>query len=492
MRAKKIVITIVVVVLALVAVAAVILLRAAQTMVPAQEESNAIEVVTARPETMDIENTMDFVGTLSAADSVNVMPKMSAEVSNIAVKPGDSVTAGQVLFTMSTEDLDNQMALSELALLAAQLNYEMTTGITLPKNENSAYIAYDNARDSYDDAEDAYEDLVNNSDDHLEAMDLQIQAAKTNLENEAVNLYGAGTTSAQAIALAQKDLQDAITSGVDADIAAAQATYDKLKGLQTIYDASVASKTSYQGSLTQANAVLDSSERGYDSAKIAYESVSGEAREIQEDLAEIQLNQAQINYQSALDQLGNATVTAPIDGVVLSLSVSLGNAPAMNSAVAVIGSPSSMELSFGVPVAYYTDVLTGSDIAVSAADQTSPGTISEITHMVQQGSGVFNVKAQTVNPGGTWLSGTSATVTLTTERAQNALAVPVDCVRFESGNPYVYINDGGFAKKVFITLGITDEQYYEILDGLSASDRVITTWHPNLTDGVELSDEQGG
>ncbi len=499
MRTKKIVITVIVVIVAVIAVGIAITLGSGMMPPVVQEEpTQAIDVLTARPETLDLENTMDFVGTLSAADSVNVTAKLNATVASIAVKPGDTVTAGQVLFTLSTEDIDSQLELAELSLLMGQLNYEMTTGITLPKNENSAYISYDNARDQYESAEDAYEDLVDNQDDYLEAMDLQIQSAWTSYQGYAQTTFG--LEPAQAVVQAQTDYQQALAdyqanptdTTLEDAMDAAKSELDIINGHKTVYDAAVASKTSFQASVSQANAAVNGAEQGYNAAKIAYESVSGEAREIQEELALLQLNQAQINYQNAMTQLENATVTAPVDGVVLSLSVSVGNYPAQGSPAAVIGSPDSMELSFGVPTAYYTSVLSGSEVAISTADRSATGTISEITPMVAQGSGVFSVKAQTANPDGAWLSGATATVTLTTERAEDALCVPIDTVRFEGGKPYLYIDDGGFAKRAFITLGITDEEYYQVVEGISASDKIITTWHPNLTDGVELSDGQGG
>ena len=65
--------------------------------------------------------------------------------------------------------------------------------------------------------------------------------------------------------------------------------------------------------------------------------------------------------------------------------------------------------------------------------------------------------------------------------------VPVDCVRYEDGEPYVYLNKDGVAQKTFISLGITDEEVYEVVAGLNAGDSVISTWHPNLADGVAVS-----
>ncbi|MBP0963098.1 MAG: efflux RND transporter periplasmic adaptor subunit, partial [Oscillospiraceae bacterium] len=71
--------------------------------------------------------------------------------------------------------------------------------------------------------------------------------------------------------------------------------------------------------------------------------------------------------------------------------------------------------------------------------------------------------------------------------AEGVLTLPVDCVRFEDNRAYIYLEKEGFAQKTFVTLGMTDEAVYEITSGLTAADRVISTWHPNLTDGAAVA-----
>ena len=51
----------------------------------------------------------------------------------------------------------------------------------------------------------------------------------------------------------------------------------------------------------------------------------------------------------------------------------------------------------------------------------------------------------------------------------------------------VYIAKDGVAAKTFVTLGITDEEVYEVTGGISSADRVIATWHPDLADGAAVA-----
>jgi RND family efflux transporter MFP subunit len=189
---------------------------------------------------------------------------------------------------------------------------------------------------------------------------------------------------------------------------------------------------------------------------------------------------------SLMEQLGNAVVTAPADGTVLSVNVQVNNYASPSSSTVMLASGQSMKAVFGLPGRYFGQVQVGDTAFVQATGGTATATVTEVAPMINPQTGTFSVTAEFVNTAGL-LSGSTAKVTLTTQHAEGVLTLPVDCVRFEDNKPYVYVLADGFAKKTYITLGMTDEVVYEVADGLGASDRVISTWHPNLTDGAAVA-----
>jgi|GEM_PF-4929691 len=495
MNRKKVVIT-VAVCLAAAAAAAAGILYARRAQAAESQESGApvlVPVQTVAPKTENLANTMDFIGTVSAGQTVSVMPKLTAKVLQVNVKTGDTVKAGDLLFTMDTSDLDTQVQLSQIALMSAQLSYELTTGTTLPKQENQAYLNYDAARDTYDNAEEAYDDLVGNKNKILSQMQgqataLQLQyssyvdAHYPGLSNQAAWEQAQGAYSAARAAWQANPTDETLKAAM----MTAKDALDQLESYKTAYESAAASVATYQNSVTQASAGLDAAERSYNAAKIAYESVSGEARQTQEQLAALQLQQAQTNYDGVMKQLKNAKVTAPAAGQVMSVNVQQNNYASPSSPAVVLGSTQMMKLVFGVPAHYFSQIGLGDQVTVSAMGQTLSANISEIAPSVNAQNGLFNITAEFAGDG-SLLSGAAATATLETERAPDALTIPVDCVRYENNAPYVYLDKNGVAKKVFVTLGITDETVYQVKSGLETSDRVISTWHPNLTDGAAVS-----
>ena len=458
--------------------------------------NNLIPIETVAPVTADLANQMDFIGSLSAGDSVAVIPKLTAKVREVKVKAGDTVKAGDVLYIMDTADLDSQVQLAQLALDSAKLSHEMTTETTLDLQEDQAYIQYRQARSAYEAAEDAYGELVKDKKDKEAAMQQAIDLTTEALTQHLEENWG-GMTAQQALAAAKQQANDAQTAweanGASMDPSdpyyaakrEAAAAQSALEGLTDANQQAVSALSAYKSALGQAGAGLDAAETGYKAARLAYDAVSDESRETQENLAGMQLKQAEINYNSLMDQLKNATVTAPVDGTVLSVGVQENNY-ATTSSVVMLGSDQSMKVTFGLPANYFGQVQVGDSATVEATGGSVSATVTEVAPMLNPQTGTFSVTAEFVNTAG-FLSGANAKVTLTTQHAEDVLTLPVDCVRFEENRPYVYLEEEGFARKVFITLGMTDEEVYEVTDGLTAADRVISTWHPNLADGAAVA-----
>lgn len=122
-------------------------------------------VQASEPKTGNIYLTTELTGTIEPDDVVHVYAKASGDVTAVNVKAGDTVTAGQVLFTIDTEQVANvknsldsasmnlEKAQSDLARMKilydggdlSEQEYEQYTNAV-----KSAQIQYNSAKTSYD------------------------------------------------------------------------------------------------------------------------------------------------------------------------------------------------------------------------------------------------------------------------------------------------------------------------------------------------------
>lgn len=207
------------------------------------------------------------------------------------------------------------------------------------------------------------------------------------------------------------------------------------------------------------------------------------------EMARLQYENAKIAYKI---QTESSQVTAPIAGRVESLSISVHDMVSPQTTICVISGEGGKSLTFYVSERIVEGLKTGDSIRVEKSGTDHEASITEVSTMIDQASGLFKVKASIPN-GDSLATGTSVKLYVTARRAENVLAVPVDSIYYEGGNPYIYTYANGVLKKNAVTVGLADNEYIEVQSGITADDQVVTTWTSELYEGskVTLADGNG-
>ncbi len=231
--------------------------------------------------------------------------------------------------------------------------------------------------------------------------------------------------------------------------------------------------------------IYDQLETVYKNARKSY-NINAEQGYVElSEVAAATLNQAQVGLDAAMDQLDNCKVRAPIDGVVESVSLSELNMAGTAAPAFVISNKQVLTVSFSVSSSAVMSMKEGDAITVEKGQNTYHGAITEVGTMASSQNGLFPVKAVLEDPGTDLLTGISVKITASTQKAENAMIVPQNAVYYDNGAPYVYVLADGTAHQVYIETGVSNADQIEVVSGLSESDQLITSWHPNLADGVK-------
>jgi len=86
--------------------------------------------------------------------------------------------------------------------------------------------------------------------------------------------------------------------------------------------------------------------------------------------------------------------------------------------------------------------------------------------------------------------GTRLDVRIVTNEKQNTLAVPERAAFRRSGQWYVFRVEGGAAKMAPITIGLKNDTYAEVLEGIALTDTIVTEPMNELNDGTPLTPRQ--
>ena len=207
------------------------------------------------------------------------------------------------------------------------------------------------------------------------------------------------------------------------------------------------------------------------------------------ELARLQYENTKIAYNF---QIESSQVTAPIAGRIESFNISVHDMVSPQTSLCVISGDGRKAVTFYVSERVVSGLKVGDSIRVEKNGAGHEAIITEISTIIDESSGLFKVKAS-VADGATLATGTSVKLYAVSQRADNVLTVPVDSIYYEEGNAFIYTYADGHLKKNAVTVGLADNEYIEVQDGITSSDQIITTWTSELYDGstVTLAEESG-
>ena len=281
-----------------------------------------------------------------------------------------------------------------------------------------------------------------------------------------------------------------VQNGQSVEEGAPIAKIDNQKQIDAAKSQMEAANASVQAASQQAATAQDAVNRMtplYESGDISVQSYnqtanSAKAAASQVDAAKAQAASAKLNYET---QVEFATVTAPAAGVVQNQNMTLHGMVSQSSQLCVITGTGAKVVKFNATEDVLQNLTMGQTVTVEKNGTSYSGTITKLTKLVDPQSGLFPVEA-TLSGADALSDGSSTKLSLVAAKADHALLVPVDAVYYSGGNPYVYTYENGLVKRVFITTGISDDQYYEVTDGLDGTEQIVNSWTDDIYDGAEV------
>jgi HlyD family secretion protein len=240
-----------------------------------------------------------------------------------------------------------------------------------------------------------------------------------------------------------------------------------------------------------AKALLEDAEKAY---QLALNRQSSANRSLAVGRAEITRARAQVaQSKAALDRaeedLRNSTITSPMDGLVLSRDVEVGDAV---SSILVMGSQATLVMTLGdVSDVYVLGKVDQADIGKVYLGQTSrivvesfkdkkfSGEVTKISPLGVEKDNVttFEVRVSIRNPGGLLKANMSANAEIILEEKQNVLLVPETSIVYDKDRkPSIETPDATSQtgkRKLAVQLGISNGVKTELVAGLKQGDRVI-------------------
>ena len=205
------------------------------------------------------------------------------------------------------------------------------------------------------------------------------------------------------------------------------------------------------------------------------------------------LVQAKAQLDQVNDQLSKTQIISPIDGVITSLDIKVGETAIASST----NIPGSSLMTIANPASIYTEVLVDEAdvatievgqraeiVAIAYPDQPMQGVVRFIANTAKIAQGrqglSFVVKIDITDPGEVTLRpGMSCRAEIFTRQDQEVAAVPIQAILFEEDRAelrsdyFIFVNDSGVARKTKVEVGLSDDEFQELMSEIDEDVEIV-------------------
>ena len=488
-----------------------------------------------------ITSELSSSGVISPKDTYSLTSLVEGEVISADFEEGDQVTEGQILYQIDVSSMESELKSASTSLERAQKKYEKAQ-----EDYNEAVSDY--SGNTYKATRTGYirelniqaGDQVGQNTDISSIYNDQIMKIRVPFLAQEAAAIGAGNQAVLTLTDTEEQINGVVTAVSNMDEVL---DGGRIVRYVTIEAANPGGLTSSHSAVAEINGMVCTAEGSFEAATDLVmkadlpSSVEVEAMLVHEgdyvtegtpifriaskdaeDLldtyqdamaqAEESLESAQSKVDSTKESYDNYTITAPISGQVITKSVKEGDTISRNSGssdttLAVIYDLSQLTFEMSVDELDVRSVQVGQKVSVTAdalEGQTFTGTVTNVSLESVQSNGVTNYPVTvTLDETGDLLPGMNVDGVILLDQTEDALMIPIDSLM--RGNR-VYVKDdtvkeaegsvpAGF-RAVEVETGLTNDDYVEIVSGLSEGEEVYVNESSKSTDAFMMGGPGGG
>ena len=454
--------------------------------------SDQDEYRTVQPDTGPVEYRVEDTGTVTYADNYTIVPTVSGTVTECTFQEGDTVTAGQTLYTIDSDALEDQIVQAQLSVDSAQASLSQAQAacadLTVVSHASGSVTAVNVHVGDMISAGTPVAQVVDSLNLKLTVpFSLEDAAALTPGSAAVISFPGMADTLTGTVVRVY-DTPVALSgsrTGVNVEfsfrnpgtLASGASAMASVNGVQCMEAGTIAYATEQAIYSAQSGQVLTLSIQEGESVTAGQTILTLKNDSLTNAVtnASLQVRSAQTSLSQLMDQREDYTITAPADGVILSRTSKEGDLASAGSPMAVLAQPEALCVHASIDEQYIDRVGTGQSVSITFTTDTGEqhtytGSVRRVEDTGVTSGGVtdYTVEIALDNTDGL-RDGTNVSVSILTEGKENCLRVPAKAVDGDT----VQVLRNGKAETVTVETGLWGSEYVEILSGITEEDTIV-------------------
>ena len=390
----------------------------------------------------DVQDILDVSGRWEPRDQLTLSFPIGGQVRNVNIQRGATVSKGTSLADLQITTLENNLASAQVQLNTAITNLNSTNSVI--QNVQNAEVTLANAQVSL------RQTLANSP-------WTQVASAQNNLKAAQVSVDTAQRTLDDALG------NDSAASVVDQARSSLATAQTNLANAQNNYFSAAQTYASHQYDVQKAQNAVTQAQVGLNAAQVNTDV----------DPTKLQaVETAQLNMQNIQQQIDQSTIKAPIDGLILDVTIKPGDQVAAFTTVITIGKPTPLEVVANIAFSDASSLSPGLTIGIAQPlnhpEQAVQGIVRRVPISAKDADQTTRVAAILNVP-----EGSIVEVKLPKQISHNVLWLPPAAVRTFQNRTYVILQTPDGPRSVDVTLGLQTTDRDEIQSGVNEGDIVI-------------------
>ncbi|PZE19915.1 efflux RND transporter periplasmic adaptor subunit [Paenibacillus xerothermodurans] len=387
-----------------------------------------------------------LTGKIIPDQEVKIVSKSAGKVAAVEVNEGSVVKKGDVLVQLETDDLSQQVKQAESGLTAAQAKLADTEA---------------GARSQ-----------------EIQGLESAVKSAQAASEQ----VKAAVGTAQSAFNLAEKNY-NRLRNMYDSDNTITKEDLDKgtfeFQKAQSACQQALAQQQAAEAQVSAAQSKLD----------LARSGATGNTLEA----LQAEVDRLGAGLELANSALNNATIVAPMDGVIVKRSIQPGEMAQPGVLLLHLVKIDQVQVELSVPDAVIGSMKTGTDVNVKVSnlpEKEFAGKVDFVSPVSNPNSSTFPVKVKVANPEGQLLAGMTAEVHLL-DAPGSRLEIPKQALVNKENKSFIFTIEQDAAKAVEIAFEEKNEDWVHVAENTALKPGQLVIVNPTdaLTDGSKVKVE---
>ncbi len=488
--------------------------------VVAQSTPITVSTTTARRGTFV--STKDYTGHLQPNAEVKIFANVAGKVISLDAKVGQSVAKGDVLAQSDPKEATLAVIRAESALSSAQsqlttteasaqarvesqlANAQETLMAAQAKLVETKSLAEMRIRNQLTQAETTYQSAIASIELSKTNAQQALERAKTELDknkldfdrtkalHEKQHVSDSNLEAAeQRFKVSQTRYEEAVVTAEQFKEGATHPSVEKAKAELAVAQKIVESR-GWEREIASAESDVNQAQANLSTAQKLVKAKSWE-REI--EIAKAAVKQATEQLKLVQEQLSDATLKSPIDGVIATQHLSVGDYAQLVSAttakpVFTVVAVDVLKAEWNMPAGDASRINNGDLVLIStdSSIRNIVGTVAFISPTVNRDNNTVLVHATVPNSKNSLKPGTAMTASVKTGERKNVQLLPLRSVlNIQNGSGTIFIVEGNLARTKQINVGGVHSGEIEVASQLTRGTQVIVDNQHRLQDGTQVS-----